>query len=118
MANHRAEPSRPRGGDRSGRRPAVHRSTPRHRARSRRRRVALGLPAILGILTLTVAGAGTVTPSPQLAQGGLVLSAHAPSSPDGTDATGYVDSRRSIAVSRDSERQALQDVAGGRLRPA
>ena len=118
MANHRADPSRPRSGDRSGRRPPGRRSAPRHRARSGRRRVAIGLPAILGVLTLTVAGAGTVPPQSEVAPGGLVLAAHAPSSPDGTDAIGYVDSRRSIAVSRDSERQALQDAAPGRLRPA
>jgi murein DD-endopeptidase MepM/ murein hydrolase activator NlpD len=120
MANHRAKtgPSRPRSGERNGRRPPGHRSAPRHRARSGRLRVAIGLPAILGALTLTVAGAGTVTPQAELVHGGLTLSAQAPSSTNGTDASDYVDSERTIAVSRDSERQALQDAAPGKLRPA
>ena len=119
MAIHRAEPSRPRGGDRSGIRPAAARpGAPRHRARATRRRGVLGLPTILGVLTLTVAGAGAVAPSAEVAQGAMTLSAHAPSSTDGTDATGYVDGRRQVAVSRDSERQALQDSASHRLRPA
>jgi murein DD-endopeptidase MepM/ murein hydrolase activator NlpD len=113
MANHRAEPSRPRRGDQSRHRPATdrpdaRRSAPRHRARPGRRRVILGLPTILGVLTLTVAGAGAVAPPSDFAHGALALSAHAPSSPDGTDAAGYVDSRRSLAVSRDSDRQALR----------
>jgi murein DD-endopeptidase MepM/ murein hydrolase activator NlpD len=122
MANHRAntgaEPSRPRRGDRSGRRSPGHRSAPRHRARSARRRLPFGVPTILALLTLTVTGAGAAIPSSQIDHGALTLSAHAPSSPDGTDAIGSVDARRSIAVSRDSERQALQDAAPGRLRPA
>jgi murein DD-endopeptidase MepM/ murein hydrolase activator NlpD len=118
MANHRAEPSRPRSGDRSRHRPAGRRSAPRHRARSGRRRVAFGLPTILGVLTLTVAGAGAVAPPSDFAHGSLTLSAHAPSSTDGTDVVGSADSQRSIAVSRDSERQALQDSTSGRLKPA
>jgi murein DD-endopeptidase MepM/ murein hydrolase activator NlpD len=124
MANHRAEPSRPRG-DRSGSGSSAghgRQSTPRHRARSSRRRVAIGLPTILGVLTLTVAGAGAVAPAPQatpaVPDAVLSLSAHTPKIPYGTDATGYVDSRRTVAVSRDSERQALQDSASDRLRPA
>jgi murein DD-endopeptidase MepM/ murein hydrolase activator NlpD len=67
----------------------------------------VGLPTILGVLTLTVAGAGAVAPPSDFADGALALSAHAPSSPEGTDATGDLDSRRSIAVSRDSDRRAL-----------
>jgi murein DD-endopeptidase MepM/ murein hydrolase activator NlpD len=73
---------------------------------------------ILGALVLTVTGAGPVAPSTEVTHAGLSLAAHAPSSSEGTDAVGYVDSRRSIAVSRDSERQALQDAAPGRLREA
>jgi murein DD-endopeptidase MepM/ murein hydrolase activator NlpD len=80
--------------------------------------VVLGLPTLLGVLTLTVAGAGAVAPSAEVAHGALTLSAHAPSSADGTDALGYVDARRQVAVSRDSERQALQDSASQKLTPA
>ena len=76
--------------------------------------MALGLPTLLGVLTLTVAGAGVVTPTAEVAHGAITLSAHAPSSTDGTDATGYVESRRSIATSRSAERRALQRSAARR----
>ncbi len=77
------------------------------------------LPTVVGVVALAVAGTGAVTvghqrPSPAAAitlpsKGGAL---------SGTDAIGFVGGRRERALSRDSERQALEDAADARLKAA
>ncbi len=55
-----------------------------------------------------VAAAGAPTAAPAGPSGAL----------DGTDAVGYAVGSRGHVVSRDSERQALSDVAGAEVQPA
>jgi murein DD-endopeptidase MepM/ murein hydrolase activator NlpD len=117
MGNHRAE-------HRSRHRPARG-STPvagRRRAEkpSRRRRL-LRLPAVptaVGLIALAVAGAGAVTvDNHQVASSAIRLSSHGQAL-SGTDAVGFVGGPRERALSRDSERQALQDSADAQLKQA
>jgi murein DD-endopeptidase MepM/ murein hydrolase activator NlpD len=95
----------------------------RRGARARRRLAGRlpALPAFVGLAALAVAGAGTVgfthqgeTPSTrlQLSAGANALT--------GTDAVGFNSDRavRAQAISRDSERQALQDAADQELQQA
>ena len=101
------------------------RPAPRHRARRRHGRVlalALALPALLGMAALALASSGAAAPTAAHATT-ATLASGADTQPSaglgtGTDATGYTDtlaeSRRQVEVSRDSERQALQDSAGSK----
>ena len=92
----------------------------RHRAdRPRHRSVRLSaLPALLGALALAVAGPGALTAGDQGSTASASASSvHPLTSRDGTDATGFTEGDRELAVSRDSERQALQDAARAPLRP-
>ncbi len=127
MGSHRAD----RAHRSRARRPAQ--SAPAHRSTrstpSRRRRTAPtvrgsrltkapAVPTFLGLALVAVAGAGAVTVDQQPSQGAVVLSSGGSQSMNGTDAVGYTDSRRELALSRDSERQALQDRADQRLQAA
>jgi murein DD-endopeptidase MepM/ murein hydrolase activator NlpD len=126
VSNHRAAR---RGGHRpAGPRPSV--PTSAHRAEPRPRRSFVhafqalrGLPAIptiIGIAALGVAGAGAVTIGDEPASANpFALSAHGGSLQSGTDAIGFAGtSSRDRAISRDSERQAMQDAADDRLEQA
>ena len=120
MGNHRAD-------RRSSNRPAAGRAPVpgHHRADKpgRTRRLARlrrlpAIPTIVGITALAAAGVGAVTVE------------HAPTAPNtfqlsshgqhltGTDAIGFVGGPRERAISRDSERQALQDAADAELKAA
>ena len=78
-----------------------------------RRRTRLPLIAVLAVLVLTLLGAQPFAVAPQRSISSGTSIGY------GTDAMGYVDgsasTERSIAVSRDSERQALQDSADDTL---
>lgn len=124
MGSHRAERSR-----RSGvRRPAIpaapaHRSPQPNRRRTEPARGARltkpsAVPTLLGLALVAVAGAGAVTVDQQPSHGAVVLSSGGSQPLNGTDAVGYTGSRRQLALSRDSERQALQDKASQRLEAA
>jgi murein DD-endopeptidase MepM/ murein hydrolase activator NlpD len=68
---------------------------------------------VAGVVALTVAGVGAVAlDSP--ASAGAPFAAPARSSLTGTDAVGFT-SQRAMAISRDSERQALADAASAKL---
>jgi murein DD-endopeptidase MepM/ murein hydrolase activator NlpD len=73
---------------------------------------------MVGIVALAIAGAGAVTvdSSPVTART-FQLSAQGQSLA-GTDAVGFVGGPRERAISRDSERQALQDAASAKLKQA
>jgi murein DD-endopeptidase MepM/ murein hydrolase activator NlpD len=79
------------------------------------------IPTLVGVAALAVAGVGAITvgheePRPG-ASGAFALSAHGEPL-NGTDAIGYVGGPRERALSRDSERQAMQDAADARLKAA
>jgi murein DD-endopeptidase MepM/ murein hydrolase activator NlpD len=120
MGSHRAEHRsrhRPAAGSTpaGGRRKA---EKPKRAKRSVRRFRLPSIPTIVGVATLVAAGAGAVTvgnepvaPSTiQLSSEGQALS--------GTDAVGFVGGPRERAISRDSERQALDDAADAQLEQA
>lgn len=81
-------------------------------------RVPRRLPAmpLVGLAALVVAGAGAISveDSPAVLNS-VQLTAEGPSL-TGTDAVGFVGDPRERAISRDSERQALQDAADARLK--
>jgi murein DD-endopeptidase MepM/ murein hydrolase activator NlpD len=71
------------------------------------------IPTVAGIVALTVAGAGAVAlDSP--ASAGAPFASSTRASLNGTDAVGFT-SQRALAISRDSERQALADAASAKL---
>ncbi len=84
------------------------------------------VPTLVGLAALAVAGTGavtlgegasaTMTPAGTPASSAVRL-ASASSPPDlrGTDAIGFVGTPRAMAISRDSERQALEDAADAKL---
>jgi len=120
VSNHRAEH---RGRHRpADRRPSA--TATAHRAAKPSRRsfgqAVRGLPAIptiVGVAALGVAGAGAVTVGDDHSQGNpFALTAQGGSVQSGTDAVGFAGaSPRARAISRDSERQAMQDAADARL---
>ena len=80
------------------------------------------VPTLVGLAALAVAGTGAVT----LGEGASAATSPvssavrltaAASQPDlhGTDAIGFVGTPRAMAISRDSERQALEDAADAKL---
>jgi murein DD-endopeptidase MepM/ murein hydrolase activator NlpD len=76
------------------------------------------VPTLVGIAALAVAGAGAVTVSETpAASGTMALSSHGQVL-SGTDAVGFAGGPRERAISRDSERQALQDAADAQLEQA
>jgi murein DD-endopeptidase MepM/ murein hydrolase activator NlpD len=120
MGNHRADRrSRPRP---AVGRPSVHthrktEETPRTRLAPR---LVLRLPTAIGVLALAVAGAGAVTVD---AESAAPTASGSPfhlqgQSLGGTDAVGFAGDSRERAISRDSERQALQDAADAELKEA
>ncbi len=122
MGNHRAERHRghrPAAGTPSapGRRRAEKAATTGRLKRLHRRVPAV--PTLAGLAALAIAGAGALTMSPSSAAApqAFELSAHG-SSRSGTDAVGYVGGPRERAISRDSERQALQDATQAKLEAA
>ena len=77
------------------------------------------VPTIVGITALAAAGVGAVTidHEPTAAPSAFVLSSHTQHL-TGTDAVGFVGGPRERAISRDSERQALQAAADAELKAA
>jgi murein DD-endopeptidase MepM/ murein hydrolase activator NlpD len=76
------------------------------------------IPTMVGLTALALAGVGAVTvdnaaASPEVAR---ISSAGGPLT--GTDAAGFVGGPRARAISRDSERQALQQAAAAKLQAA
>jgi murein DD-endopeptidase MepM/ murein hydrolase activator NlpD len=121
MGNHRAERH-------SRHRPAARRAPvlAHHRAERPGRSGLLRLagrlpgriPAIVGVTALVAAGVGAVTVDRlPTSAGTIALSAHSQSL-NGTDAVAFVGGPRERAISRDSERQALQDAADAELKAA
>jgi murein DD-endopeptidase MepM/ murein hydrolase activator NlpD len=87
-----------------------------HRADRRSRQPSL--PTVVGLAALVVAGAGAITVGhPQPADSAVALSSHGQQL-SGTDAVGFVGGPRQRALSRDSERVALQDAADAKLEAA
>ncbi len=117
MGNHRAE--------RHGRqKPAAvrHSAAGHHRAdkpgRTRRAVRLPAIPTILGVAALAVAGAGAITLDDTPA-GPKTFQLSAQGQPyAGTDAIGFSGGSRERAISRDSERQAMEDAADTRLKAA
>ncbi len=93
--------------------------------RARTRALVAAAPVALAALALPFAlgasGAGPAAAPAQAVAAGQGTTA-APAGPsgalDGTDAVGYAVGSRGHVVSRDSERQALSDVAGAEVQPA
>jgi hypothetical protein len=121
VAQHRAD-QRDKHRSVAGRTPAAavagHRKVTKPTFRTRLGRPSHRLPSIptvVGIVALAVAGAGAVTVGHQqpTAAGVRLSSEGGPLS--GTDAVGYVGGPRERALSRDSEREALQDAADAKL---
>ncbi len=77
---------------------------------------------LVGLSALVAAGAGALSvptsPATATSAGGFALSSQARAVSAGTDAVGFVGGPRERAISRDSERQALQDAADARLQRA
>jgi murein DD-endopeptidase MepM/ murein hydrolase activator NlpD len=111
VSQHRAE-------QRSRPRPAAGR-TPHHRqTRGRSSRRLPSIPTVVGIVALAVAGAGAITVGQQRAAPGAIRLSAEGGPLSGTDAVGYVGGPRERALSRDSEREAMQDAADSRLKAA
>jgi murein DD-endopeptidase MepM/ murein hydrolase activator NlpD len=124
MGNHRAE-RHSRHSPATGRQPvpAHHRAETPHREPSVRlnRSLARRLPAIptiVGITALAAAALGAVTVDhAPAAPSAFALSSHGQHL-TGTDAVAFVGGPRERAISRDSERQALEDAADADLKAA
>jgi murein DD-endopeptidase MepM/ murein hydrolase activator NlpD len=121
MPNHRAE-------RRSSLLPAAERpSGPAHRRADRPGRARHhfrlpgrlpAVPTIVGVVALAVAGTGAVTVGNAPAQAPTFQLSAQGQSLAGTDAVGFVGGPREQAISRDSERQAMQDAAETKLKAA
>ena len=121
MGNHRAEP-------RSRQRPAVAARTPvagRRKAERPARRSLLRLPAgmptapaFIGVTAIVLAGAGAVSAASEPAAPRTAMQVSSSQQHTGTDAIGFSVDPRARAISRDSERQALDDAADARLERA
>ncbi len=78
------------------------------------------VPTLVGLAALAIAGTGAITLGEGAAAAPVssaVQLASSAANPDlhGTDAIGFVGTPRAMALSRDSERQALQDAAQAKL---
>ena len=120
MGNHRAERHsrhRPAGqqtpveGHRQAERPA------RKLVRYPRGGLA-AIPTLVGVLVLGVAAAGAMTVDPDPATPSTIQLSFDSPELSGTDAIGFAGDPRERAISRDSERQALQDAAEVKLHQA
>jgi murein DD-endopeptidase MepM/ murein hydrolase activator NlpD len=76
------------------------------------------LPTLIGVVALAVAGAGAVTVGQQRSAPGAIALSSQGGPLSGTDAIGYSGGPRQRALSRDSEREALQDAADAKLQNA
>ncbi len=76
------------------------------------------LPTVVGVAALALAGAGAITLGHPEASPAAVAFASQAGPRAGTDAIGYVGGPRERALSRDSEREALQDAAEAKLKAA
>jgi murein DD-endopeptidase MepM/ murein hydrolase activator NlpD len=72
----------------------------------------------VGVIALAVAGAGALTVGQQSPASSAVASSSQGGPLSGTDAIGFVGGPRERALSRDSEREALQDAADAKLKAA
>ena len=96
---------------------------PGHRGSAKPRRSPFGrlskrlpsIPTVVGVVALAVAGAGAVTVGHQQSAPGAIALSSEGGPLSGTDAIGYVGGPRERALSRDSEREAMQDAADARL---
>ncbi len=74
------------------------------------------IPTLVGIVALAVAGAGAVKfDQGDYSDSSIQLSSQGRPLLSGTDAIGFAGSPRAMAISRDSERMALQDAAQAEL---
>ena len=75
------------------------------------------IPSVVGVAALAVAGAGATSIEQQAPEPAtsVALSSPSPMHRYGTDAIGFHGSDREMAISRDSERQALADAAQTKL---
>jgi murein DD-endopeptidase MepM/ murein hydrolase activator NlpD len=88
-------------------------------ARSRRAVRLPAMPTLIGVAVLVAAGAGAVTiNSDTVTPSASAISSVGHGLQQGTDAVGYTGGPRERAISRDSERQALQDAAKTKLTQA
>ncbi len=78
----------------------------------------VSVPTLVGVAVLSLAGAGAVTVEGTEESPGPIALSSAGHHLSGTDAVGYVTGPRERALSRDSERQALQDAADAELEAA
>ena len=85
-------------------------------ARSVRRLASL--PSLVGVVVLALAGAGALTVDDHVAPTRAYQLSAGVRALSGTDAVGLVGGPRERAISRDSERQALQDAAESELKAA
>jgi len=76
------------------------------------------IPTLVGVVALGIAGAGAVTVDPAPTTSSTIQLSSRPDTRTGTDAVGFTGDPRERAISRDSERQALQDAAEVRLQQA
>jgi murein DD-endopeptidase MepM/ murein hydrolase activator NlpD len=117
MATHRAEPTRGPNRHR-GRDQRAHSADPRHRAQPAPPHRTTGLVAVVAVAALAAAGGSdlvgtpSASPTPFRLTRTATTAATAVSIAEGTDAVGWTDrtpeSERAIAVSRGTERKALQ----------
>jgi len=76
------------------------------------------IPTLVGVVALIAAGAGAVTVHPAPPSSGAIQVASGSTALNGTDAVGFVGDPRERAISRDSERQALEDASEVKLQQA
>ncbi|MCW2779644.1 MAG: Glycyl-glycine endopeptidase precursor [Marmoricola sp.] len=125
MSNHRADHRGPKratypsaAGQTGGRRRAL-----KHAAKSNFRKVPGG-PAVIGAAALAIAAVGAISMGPGVnpasANSDVKFSSGSASALSGTDAFSFFSERdsRAQAISRDSQRQALQDAAKVKLKAA
>jgi murein DD-endopeptidase MepM/ murein hydrolase activator NlpD len=76
------------------------------------------IPTLVGVVALAVAGAGAVAVDPAPPTPSTIQVASRPTALTGTDAVGFTGDPRKRAISRDSERQALEDASEVKLQQA
>ncbi len=79
------------------------------------------IPTVVGVVALAIAGAGAVAVNPAPDSSSAIQVASGPTGAtalNGTDAVGFTGDPRERAISRDSERQALEDASEVKLQRA
>ena len=76
------------------------------------------VPTLVGVVALVAAGAGAVAVDPAPPTPSTIQVASGSTALTGTDAVGFTGSPRERAISRDSERQALEDASEVKLQRA